>query len=150
MKQKLYSTLICVFVMLIYSCSKEIDGYKIEGFVEGFSDSTMLFLNNFDVEGYDTAYVVDGYFSFTGRVNHPTEIAITEERTVKDAAMIFLWIENSKIKIDGTRDDFANAKVTGSRPQEKQNILRDRCRPFIEKRTLLRNELNCESNQESR
>lgn len=112
-------TVTCILVLLSFlGCSKQTDGYVIEGNVEGFKDSTKIFMNNFETNEIEMAYIINGRFTFTGKVEHPIEVSINENMSTKDAAILFLWLENSKITIEGTRSNFYFANIFGSKSQQ--------------------------------
>ncbi|MBS2098003.1 TlpA disulfide reductase family protein [Carboxylicivirga linearis] len=98
-------------VALLASCQPK--NYQITGTLEGVTAENVILKNlrKGRPVTMDSAKVVDGSFSFTGSVENP-EFAILFVEGIQQPITFF--IENSKITINGTVDDLANAEITGS------------------------------------
>ena len=132
--------LLCFVIITFHNCSKTDKGYTIKGNVEGFADSTMLYLVNTDIdETIDSTYVIDGEFQFSGKVEAPVQFFIhTKYERGKPYYNTSFWVENSDISIEGTVQNFKYVRVTGSKPQKIANILKKRTKPYIQKIDSLR------------
>jgi len=106
--------LILAAVIGIFACtSSKKDGYIIEGTITGDSlSSGKVYLSNFSRTDpiKDTTELIDGKFMFEGKVLTPESYAITID-SIK--GRITLFLDNSKIKIEGAAEELKNAIVTG-------------------------------------
>jgi len=141
MRKLTYSTLILSIAMLfLMHCNKkQEESYTIKGKVDGFKDSTMLFLRDSKKEKkIDSTYIVEGKFEFQGQVEEPrTMMVFTKFEKGKRPVYTSFWVENSNIKLKGDADNFKYAKVTGSSPQKKADILSEKVKPYNKKRDSL-------------
>ena len=98
-------------VALLASCQPK--NYQITGTLEGVTAENVILKNlrKGRPVTMDSAKVVDGSFTFTGSVENP-EFAILFVEGIQQPITFF--IENSKISINGSVDDLANAEITGS------------------------------------
>ena len=136
MKSKflIFNIIFCV-AFIMNNCGRKNKGYVITGDVEGFADSTMLYLVNTDIdETIDSALVLDGKFQFSGKVESPVRFFLhTKYERGKPHYYTSFWVENSEISIEGTAENFEYVEVTGSKAQEIANILKKRTKPYIQK-----------------
>ena len=140
MKSKflIFNIIFCV-VFIMNNCGRKNKGYVIKGDVEGFADSTMLYLVNPDIDKtIDSALVLDGEFQFSGEVESPVRFFLhTKYERGKSHYYTSFWVENSVIYLKGTAENFTFAKVTGSEPQKVANILQKEVKPYHSKRDSL-------------
>lgn len=92
--------------MKLYSQTQS-NSFKIIGEVSGFSDSTLIYL-----DGLDSAFIVNGKFSFKGSIDTKEKYIILHTKGYGDYKM--LWIENSLIQFRAKKGDFRNANIIGS------------------------------------
>ena len=110
-----------VCVLIISMCSNK-EQFTIKGNVDGFADSTKLYLRDKrSSKIVDSAVVIDGSFRFVGKVERPKPFTIYPEQDMRTRLPI--WIENSEIHISGNKKNFKYAKVTGSSLQKQADTL---------------------------
>ena len=119
------STLL-LFIQLycsVVSIQKTYKGFLINGEVNGFADSTLLFLDVASGSGknIDSAYVFNGKFQFSGNIKEPAVKVMIKTRNLSDYK--FFWLENSVITFKGEKGKFRNAIITGSVTQDEENKL---------------------------
>ena len=106
---------------------KNTEKFKIIGLTEGFTDSTMLYLDNVEKDIIaDSALIINNKFTFTGHVTSPQQFVI---RSKNYSNYKFLWIENSEITLRCKKGDFRNAQVTGSKIQAQSDVLETKLLP---------------------
>src|SRR6267142_6917588 len=89
----------------IYSCARkeskigqeETTGFTLTGEVNGFLDSTWLYLDNTSTKTTDSAMVIQGDFSFKGRIEDSTRATHVVLRSKGFNDYKFLWLENAHI-----------------------------------------------------
>jgi peroxiredoxin len=126
-----------LLILAFTNCSKKKDnGYTIKGNVDGFKDSTALYLNDTKTDQVvDTTFVVDGKFTFKGKVDEPRIMMIrTKYEKGKRPKFTAFWVENSTITVKGSADNFKYASVTGSKPQEVKEKLEEKVKPYEKKK----------------
>lgn len=93
--------------------------FEITGEAYGFADSTLIFLDTVNAQRAiapaDSTYIINERFYFTGSISSPVSQVLIRTKRFDDYR--FLWLENSKIKISGTKGKFRKAIVTGSKTQ---------------------------------
>lgn len=98
------------------SATKRTD-FQITGQVNGFADSTWLFLQGDAGRIKDSAMVMQGQFTMTGKIPDSLKTAHFVLTTKNHSDYKFLWLENSDIKFNAEKGNFRNAVVTGSETQ---------------------------------
>lgn len=132
MKKLIFFTLLLLVIISCNTKRNNVEEYTISMYLENFPDSTKFQLLDFDKsEIIDSSYLIEGKVIFKGKVNEPFNARI---HTIDDKNLD-LWMENSKIKINGTYQDFQYSKIEGSplnivmvkyRDQQKKlNLQRD-------------------------
>ena len=104
------------------SKTKEDRGYVLQGQLTQFKDSTMLLLDNLAHDKtIDSVLIINNRFTLIGKVNEPGRYVL-KTKFDPDAPeafkYLFLWIDNSNIKIHGDFENFKYAKVEGSKLHE--------------------------------
>ncbi len=132
------TSFIIIIILILSSCTQQ-DGYTLNGLVEGFDDSTMLFLRDSDIDKViDSSYVIDGKFTFSGKVDDPKNVSLrTKFEKGISPVYTYFWLENSEIIIKGERDDFKYVEITGSKLQAEADILKTRLKSNRKNRTDL-------------
>ncbi|HJS56258.1 MAG TPA: AhpC/TSA family protein [Chitinophagaceae bacterium] len=98
--------------------------YKIIGSAIGFSDSTLLYLDDLTdgtFKHMDSAYIIGEKFIFKGVLK--TKIIKAAITTADFNDRCYLWLENSTVYFKAEKGKFKNASIKGSKTQEEQNKL---------------------------
>lgn len=98
--------------------------FEIVGHASGFPDSTLIFLDTMNSQRAiipaDSTFIINQRFHFTGSINNPVSYVLIRTKKFEDYK--FLWLENSKIEITGTKGKFRNAIITGSKTQIEADL----------------------------
>lgn len=131
--------LLSAFVLFFIQCAQKHEGYVIKGQVDGFEDSTMLYLDNTRTdETVDSTYIVNGSFLYKGELEEPARFFLhTEFERGKSPVYTSFWVENSEIKVKGSKENFRYAEVTGSEPEDVSKILKEKTKSFHQERDSL-------------
>jgi peroxiredoxin len=126
MKKLFYLLSAAIFIS---ACSSE-PHYVIKGKIKG-SDSLTFYLMKRDggqTVMIDSAVSKKGSFTMKGgKVEYPQLVQLTAGKTGQRASF---YLENSKIKIDGTLDSLFDAKVSGSKTQDEYQQFLDENKPL--------------------
>jgi thiol-disulfide isomerase/thioredoxin len=91
----------------------------LTGILENIKDGTVLNLIDIDSgKVYQKITVQDGKFKTSLELIKPRFFGIWQENPKYDKDRLFLWLENSEIKISGNFDYFVNARIEGSKSNE--------------------------------
>ncbi len=104
---------ICLSIAIVSCNTKKelIDDYIISLEVEGFEDSTQVYFFHLDKSEFiDSAFIKDGKLQFKGNTNEPFLARI---QTI-NGKLLLLWVDSSKITVNGTFDNFINSTIKGS------------------------------------
>jgi thiol-disulfide isomerase/thioredoxin len=115
MKNKILKSSLLALVLIgtILSCSKKVEGYTINGTIDGQKEG-MLYLNFLDVAQTvlkDSTKIVDGHFTFEGVVDQPLKYSINLKG--QDPYGIFI-LANETIEFKAKKDSFYAAEVSGA------------------------------------
>jgi thiol-disulfide isomerase/thioredoxin len=114
------SVLISVLIISLSSCSHNRQSIgTLTGSLENIKDGTVL--NVVDIDSgkvYQKITVQDGKFKTSFELTKPEFFGIWQENPKYEKDRLFLWLENSEIKISGNFDYFVNAKIEGSESNE--------------------------------
>jgi len=123
MKKILY---VAIVIATFASCTNE-KGYTIQGFLEGAVDGQQVIITNninrvaaTDIIA-DTTDIIDGKFTFTGKVATPEYFALT----IGQQSLRF-FLDNSNITITGHLIPLQSAKVSGSALADNITTLNDK------------------------
>jgi len=112
---------IFVFALMVFSCQMAKDEFSIKGSIEGV-ETGKVYLQKL-VEGQpqsiDTADVVDGKFTFKGKIEMP-DLRLLRLNEQDYFAQFFL--DNASITIKAKKDSLRNTKITGSPTQDVLQI----------------------------
>ncbi len=127
------------FLLSIIACNRQPKGFIIQGKVTGFEDSTMLYLQDADLqEDVDSIFIIDGKFSFKGKVDEPKRLYIhTKYEQGKEYKYNSLFVENKVIQLNASYNNFLYPKIIGSRNQDIENKLVDKIKSNDIKRDSL-------------
>jgi peroxiredoxin len=90
----------------------------LSGTVEGFKDSTLLYLEEFDTIRFkDSALIIKGQFSFTRKIDFTIPAIYVLLRTKDASDYKFIWLEQQPAYFNGAKGNFKNATVEGSPSQ---------------------------------
>lgn len=116
---------VCITILLLglYSCVFSKEKINIVGKVTGYSDSTIVVLNNFDTQArVDTAYIVNNTFSFAASKCAPTPYGIFIGNR-NEQEFLFFFLENVDITLTGEKGNFKYASVKGGKTQDQLNSI---------------------------
>lgn len=98
--------------------------FHIEGNLVGFSDSTMLYLDDATSSSpvhIDSTFIINNRFKFSGSVHRNTMQAIIRTANFEDYK--FFWLENAAITFRAEKERFREAEITGSKTQMEDDSL---------------------------
>lgn len=116
------NTVILLTLILIFNSSfKNLKKYKIIGSATGFSDSTLLYLDNITDGSFkhiDSTFIINEKFTFRGTLKEKSvKVSI---RTKDFENRCYFWLENSTIQFNGDKGKFKDASIVGSKSQDDQ------------------------------
>ncbi|WP_136468451.1 TlpA disulfide reductase family protein [Flagellimonas onchidii] len=133
---------ILLFIGIIASCKKENQGYRIEGQVTGFPDSTMVYLKNMETDSdFDSTMVMGNTFKFEGELpDIPLQVWF-HSRIDQQFVYTNLFMGNDHMSLTGDIKDFPwNVNVSGSNLHNDFMALQGLTRELdIERDTMVRN-----------
>lgn len=100
-------------ISTITSCSKKEEGFTINGNIAGQKEG-MLYLEFLDGDQKilkDSAKIVDGHFTFSGKIEEPARYSIKLKGAEYGSAFI---LSNEVIDFKAHKDSIFNAKLTGA------------------------------------
>ncbi|MDO3695215.1 TlpA disulfide reductase family protein [Wenyingzhuangia sp. chi5] len=121
--------LILIIVLILFSCNfqNEKNTFTLTGKLKNLKDSTLVYLGKIDLDNYfykrlDSTYVKNYEFEFKGKKNKKDQFVITfvpkklNDSLIKEYSKksINLYLENSKININGDFNDINNIDIVGS------------------------------------
>lgn len=112
MKKAIFVALSAAFSLFACTTSMH-DGYTIDGTITGDSVSSgKVFLSNLsqDEPILDTADLIDGKFTFEGKVSTPEDYSITFDRI---KGRISLFLDNSHFRIEAAAEELDKAVISG-------------------------------------
>ena len=127
---------ILVFTTLAAQAQQKLSNqFVLKGQVNGFKDGLLNLYYN-DINGKrvkDSAALKSGNFSFTGKINEPTQAYLVlkeDKRNENNSVSVFL--EPSVMTGTLTFNDFRNAKFTGSKTQDEAAMLDKATKPIMQ------------------
>src|SRR5688572_2941146 len=115
------SILATVFIMTASFLNENNKGYKIIGSAIGFSDSTLLYLDDLTdgtFKHIDSTYIISERFIFKGKIK--SKVIRTAIRTQDFANRCYVWLENATIYFNAEKGKFKDANIKGSKTHEEQ------------------------------
>ena len=108
---------IFVFALMVFSCQMAKDEFSIKGSIEGVETGKIYLQKLVDGQplSIDTADVVDGKFTFKGKMESP-DLRILRLNEQDYFAQFFL--DNASVTIKAKKDSLRNTKITGSPTQD--------------------------------
>ena len=113
-----------LFILTVSFRQENERGYKIMGSTNGFTDSTLLYLDDVTDGSFihlDSAYIINGKFLFAGSLK--SKATKTYIRTKDFSDRFSIWLENSTIYVTAEKGKFKDATIKGSKTQDEQKIL---------------------------
>jgi thiol-disulfide isomerase/thioredoxin len=120
--KKAFLSLIVIISFYLTNCSKtKPNEFELRGSIEGI-DTGKIILNYVPDKTpiLDTAEIVNGKFTFRGRINEPLLSALYIDRKLNNAR---IFIEPNKMEILLTKDKFSEFKLNGSKSQREAESL---------------------------
>ena len=108
---------ITVFALAVFSCQKAKNEFSIKGSIAGVETGKVYLQKLVDgqPQSIDTANVVDGKFTFTGKMKMP-DIRFLRLNEKDYFAQFFL--DNASITVNANKDSLRNTKINGSPSQD--------------------------------
>ncbi len=108
---------ILVLALTVFACQSAKDEFSIKGSIAGVETGKVYLQKIVDgrPQSIDTADVVDGKFTFKGKMEIP-DIRILRLNEQDYFAQLFL--DNSSVKVIANKDSLRNTKITGSATQD--------------------------------
>ncbi|PKO96301.1 MAG: hypothetical protein CVU12_05730 [Bacteroidetes bacterium HGW-Bacteroidetes-7] len=134
-----YMLIALVFIttsLLLISCSEREKGYVINGAISGAEDlSGMMYLRQQEFGGtpIDSALLVNGKFTFKGKVEDPDQYIIYNPNLPN---RISIFIENTKYKITAPSYNLNDAVIEGGKSQTLISLAEKKSKEVIEKLNL--------------
>ena len=127
-------TIFGILILLIVSCNQKSDTeFSLTGKTNGIENGTMIYLDNADsqnIDLIDSTTVKNNSFVFNTKLSSsPLQVALWTD----DEHYRFLWLENNKMTFDASKNNFENAKVTGSDVENLAQSLRKELEKLTEK-----------------
>lgn len=121
MKHLKFSFLAFAALLLVSACNNKtkVNEYTVDVNVSGLDGNNDVFMQELTDNGYaitDTAVLTDKGYVFHGSVEKPKLVYLTSKSFGRGAIPLFL--EASKIKINGSLDSLAKAEVSGSKAHD--------------------------------
>lgn len=111
----------------VASCTskKAADGFTVNGEFSGVSEKFQIMISeNIPVMKswfVDTIDVVDGKFSYTGKVEYPEMMVFSLMQDDNFMGSFGILMDNSTIRVKGSIDDLANLKIEGGKANDEYN-----------------------------
>ena len=124
MKTILIFILISISILTISFRNETKYDYEIIGSVIGFTDSTLLYLDDVTDGSFkhiDSAFIIGGKFIFKGSLENKTTKAYIRTKDFRDRFLI--WLENATIYVSAEKGKFRDANIKGSKTQDEQSKL---------------------------
>jgi peroxiredoxin len=111
--------LLGLLISLSACAPNKLSSGTLTGSLENIKDGTVLDLVDIDSgKVFQKIVVQDGKFKTSLELIKPRFFGIWQENAKYDKDRLFLWLENSEIKISGNFDYLVNAKIEGSKSNE--------------------------------
>ncbi|HCT93194.1 MAG: hypothetical protein A2X19_08345 [Bacteroidetes bacterium GWE2_39_28] len=136
---RLYLPIALFFIttsLLLNSCSLNEKGYVINGIITGAEDlSGMMYLRQQEFGGVpiDSALLVNGKFTFKGRLEDPDQYIIYNPNLPNRIA---IFIENARYKITAPSYNLNDAVIDGGESQKLISLTEKKSKEVIEKLNL--------------
>lgn len=126
-----------IIIITLASCQnqKVKTSYEITGTLRNIPDSSIVYISA-DNKYIDSTRVFNESFKLSGLVEAPTNVylMVKNSRDYKS-----FWLENNKIYFEAEQGKFKEAKITGSKTQEEDNLLSERLKSNLVKMENLEN-----------
>ena len=119
--------------------------YSISGNIQGLGDGEVKISNTRDNQVVATAKAKAGVFSIDGSIAEPGLYWLT----IGNEQPVYLFLENSPIKITGTKSDVKHLKVEGSKSHKEFNQFEQTFNPIFANLNAVAGEIN-NSNSEAK
>lgn len=104
------------------------DGYSISGTITGFPDNTSLDLMNPNTGAPEASTkIVDGKFTLTGKMVSPDFRVLVING---QPPYMNIFLDNSAVKIAGSKEKFENAEITGSPAHKDFMVFNEIAKPY--------------------
>ena len=109
---------------VLTSCKSEQEqekGFSLTASVKNVPDSSMVYMSTNNIR-IDSAMVLNEKFSFSGKVDEPTNVYLVIPDTRDYTSM---WLENAEMELSAEQGKFKEAIVTGSEVQKDYDRLNE-------------------------
>ena len=95
-------------ILITSSCTKNNEGYVINGYTSNIKDSTMVFLNESNKPAYDSTWIINNQFKFEGKIESDhLNVWVHTKNQYKS-----IWLVNSKMTFEARDTSFKYARVS--------------------------------------
>jgi peroxiredoxin len=125
--------LLAITMLLFFdACDTNPDGFIINGTIDGLNDGLAVLQQrrNSEFVSLDSCTIVQGKFKFAGHLDLPEMCYISIHDTLPH---LRLFVENSRISIDGHIDSLRNPIITGSGTQANLDAYNEKMKPYNER-----------------
>jgi thiol-disulfide isomerase/thioredoxin len=119
------ATCYLLVILFLSSAFKNLKEYKIIGVAKGFTDSTLLYLDDLTDGSFrhiDSTYIIKEEFTFKGILKQRSVQVAIRTKDLEDRC--YFWLENSIINFDAEKGKFREAFVAGSKTQDENTKLK--------------------------
>jgi peroxiredoxin len=136
-------TRILLFLLLPFGAMAQAgNGFTINGNIEGLRDSTLVYLANGNGSAVAQAYVVNGKFSLSGKVDNGD---VYQVNFIGYPAVYDIFLTNDNLTVTGKATDIPSASVSGTPAAQDYQLYTKRFTPL---KTKLNNAVT-KANQEA-
>jgi thiol-disulfide isomerase/thioredoxin len=137
------STFLAILIM-ISSCTSQADKnfkkFTLRGRIDGQDSGIIILRYVYNAAFiYDTAKIINGKFIFKGKIDGATKALINGGNNLNT---VQVYIEPQNMKISLSKDKFEECKMTGSKTQNDFELLTKLEKPFYERISILRHQMN--------
>lgn len=124
MKIILAFMLTSIYILTTSFQNQKRNTYQINGSVTGFTDSTLLYLDDVTDGNFnhiDSTYIIDRKFMFKGSLKNQIIKGYIRTKDFQDR--FSFWLENAVIYVTAEKGKFKDAIIKGSKTQDEQSKL---------------------------
>jgi peroxiredoxin len=128
-------------LILISACTSQSDkNFSLKGRISGQDSGVIILRYVYNAAFvYDTAKIINGKFIFKGEIDGATRGLINGGNKLNT---VQVYLEPRNMKISLSKDKFEECKMTGSKTQNDFELLTKLEKPYYEKISILRHQMN--------
>lgn len=111
-----HSTLLILILVILSACNKDLNDGSIAGTLTNAPEDITLRITNLEnSQLIQNINVKEGSFYYKFKLEEPGLFVIYSDSAMYDKDRLLIWLDNSKIKIEGDYNYLTNSKVIGSK-----------------------------------